>query len=375
VVIWPPDRRYSLCEDIQERNEISVLLIDLNDVHVANVSALIFSEENQLIASIALQKKASERRRCLYKSQSSVMIPDIAEGKHEKVYVQVKVTASRDGNEYISSISNKREASTSCNRTGCSIVAYHDRGNLNLSFRESITLAVNWPNLVHRVYLSAFATLILGLVITRLIADRYPRVISAKYCISYSHAFSPFSLMSSAFFSLCILSRYRRLWKYMLVYLLYLVCGPLYIAELLTNNSMFLIFHHGVVGIIQGELVIVPTPDVLLGQVIHLLLCVIPMILWLAAVMSRKLLSSLDQNTYVKHLTTSEVVILTLISLINIKLVYEKAFRLMGVSCLLISPGFAWTIPICVTAALHPFFRDKVKFVGAKEKRKSSKLC
>ena len=368
IVIWPPDRRYSLCEDHQERNEISVLLIDLDDVQVSNVSAMIYSEGN-LIGSIVLQKKVSERRRYLYKSQSSVIIPSDAEEKHEKVYVQVKVTASRNGTEYISSISDKRGASMSCNRTVCSVGAYRGRGDLNLNIKESITLAVNWPNLVHRVYLCVFAILILGLVVARLITDSNPDAISARYHISYRRTYNPLSLMGSMFISLCLLSRYRRLWKCMVIYLLYLVSGPLYIAELLTDNSMFLIFHHGVIGIIKGELVIVPTPDVLLGQVIHLLLCVIPMILWLAAVMSRKLFSTLSQGTRVEKLTRSEMAILALISLINIMFVYEKAFRLMGVLCLLLSPGFAWTIPICVIAALHPLLSDPVKSIRLKERK------
>lgn len=147
-----------------------------------------------------------------------------------------------------------------------------------------------------------------------------------------------------------------------ILYLTYLIVGPLFLADLLTGSPPAVIFHQGVFGYFHGEWLPVPTPDVLLFQVMHHVFCVMPLMLIISLIMSRRLCEALSQPTGQKTAdpphalsvglkqtyTLLDVAFGFCLLLVNIKFVYMKSWKLMGSVSILFSPGFAWTIPLAV---------------------------
>lgn len=137
-------------------------------------------------------------------------------------------------------------------------------------------------------------------------------------------------------------------------------------ADLLTGSPPAVIFHQGVFGFFHGEWIPVPTPDVLLFQVMHYVFCIIPLIFWISSLISRRVCEAhfpvQDTKKFIdgrKYKSCTETVVslsptylrldvlfYIALTIINVKIVYIKAQSLMGSICLLFSPGFAWTIPL-----------------------------
>lgn len=147
-----------------------------------------------------------------------------------------------------------------------------------------------------------------------------------------------------------------------ILYLTYLIVGPLFLADLLTGSPPAVIFHQGVFGYFHGEWLPVPTPDVLLFQAMHHILCVMPLMLIISLLMSRRLCEALSQPTGQKiadsphalsvglkqTYTLLDVAFGFFLLLVNIKVVYIKSWKLMGCVSIFFSPGFAWSIPLAI---------------------------
>lgn len=357
VVTWPRDARYSICpEQVRPSNEIrSLVLLTIADAEISNVTAYIYKdkEAKNLIAYRNMDMVGRTADRLLYRSNPDDLIFPEHRSIMSHIYIQVKVFQGRGGGAHLSSVSQTRTALLHCTdqNSGCTIEPYQGRETLVLSAVEAITLAVNWPNLAHRLYLIIYATILLMLIIPRLLLltrhgnnmiQLHARIIEDK------SIFSQKKILLMPFTSLFILARHPWLWGCILGYLIYLVCGPLYVADLLSGHSLFVVFHHGVIGYINYEWVVVPTPDVLLVQVMHLLVCIGPMLVWIAIVVGQRPVDGQRKP----GISSIEGIFLACIIAMNIKVVYIKAYILMGYQCLVVSPGFAWTIPMGLMA-LH----------------------
>lgn len=365
IVTWPRDARYSMCQEhARSNNEIRSLVLFLDNVDVKNVTAYVHldQEATMFVASFPMDVIGKRGHRILYRNQPRPInissIQSQIKTRDVPIYIRIKVFGqTKDNRPYISSISQTRTANLQCDQRGedCVIQPYKGQEPLLLSAIESLTLAVNWPNLAHRIYLALYCSLLLVLMIPKaILMTRYKDSIVQAHGnfvdMNANASFAKFILAPCT--SFCMLSMNLSLWKFLVGYLLYIVLGPLYVADLLSGHSLFVVFHHGVLGYIKGEWVLVPTPDVLLVQVMHLLFCVYPMIIWLAVVVRY------DQDYVPSNRWTDQRVILpiqysllALIVVFNIKVVYRKAYILMGYQCLLLSPGFAWTIPMFLFAA------------------------
>ena len=369
VVTWPRDARYSICpERPRQSNEIRSLVILLSDEKIHNVTAYIYmdKEANELVATMKMDLVSKRGDRLLYRNRPNESVFPKHPSKQSIVYIQTKTFAEGE-DVYLSSVSHTRTALLQCPEQGdgCTIEPHQGRETLVLSAVESLTLAVNWPNLAHRMYFGIYAILLLALIIPKvLLMTRYGNGIVQLHekLVEQNSILTRTIVLPCT--SLFMLSRHTWLWRCILGYLVYLVCGPLYVADLLSGHSLFVVFHHGVVGYINNEWVTVPTPDVLLVQVMHLLLCIGPILVWIATVVGCRQGSTAKRLN--RNLTIPEVVSLLSIIAINTKIVYTKAYILMGYQCLLLSPGFAWTIPLGLLAllkdvAFHNKFYDESK--------------
>lgn len=374
VVTWPLDARYSICDDkARPGNEIRSLVLVLDDFEIHNVTLNIYFDKQatNLMRSMRMDMVSRVGQRLLYRSNPKIISSEESE---KTVYIQVSVfVREEDGTVSLSSVSQTRTAMLQCHKQEqvCTIEPYQGREALVLSAIEKFTLAVNWPNVAHRMYLTLYCALLLMLVIPKaVLMTRYRDNILRLHgnLLKGAHTYSLRRYILLPCTSLCILSTNTWLWRCILWYLVYLVCGPLYVADLLSGHSLFVVFHHGVVGYVNDEWVIVPTPDVLLVQVMHLLLCIGPMLLWLALAIGHR---QGPGGQYRGRMTVVEILSLGLIVAINTKVVYTKAYILMGYQCLLLSPGFAWTIPL-VLLAVRRHLRESLEKRDASKGTKSS---
>lgn len=337
-----------------------------------------------------------------------------------KVKVQVLVNATGGINEgtYISAISESRLANLRCiprdHGAFCQVVPRSERDPIDLTFVEWFTLAVNWPNVVHRLHLFLYLFLVGFLLFSKLMMHRFsPWILkyasttpesSIRLLIGILHSQKPmlyklwgiFRLLCKRTFDLFLvwpllsfplMSSVSRVWRIMvrlcsactfnrskllfyvtiilmqILYLTYLIVGPLFLADLLTGSPPAVIFHQGVFGYFHGEWLPVPTPDVLLFQAMHHIFCVMPLMFGISLLMSRRMCEALSQQHSSKKVTDPpdtlsvglkqsytvlDVAFGIFLLLINIKFVYIKSWKLMGSVSILFSPGFAWTIPLAV---------------------------
>eukprot|EP00889_Picochlorum_renovo_P007462 jgi/Picre1/34492/NNA_001960.t1 len=275
---WPRDARYSLCEGIEPlpRGMVRVMVFSLHtNLHVDEVNALVYMPDGESNASkplwrfpldkVDIQARAMVRK-MIFQKTGNIMVADESLRSVPHVHLQIEVRGKNGEGIYVSSISDTRAARLECGFGGCTVEAYDGRAALELTLREQITLAVNWPNLAHRMYFVAFTGLMLMLVVPKILMEKHAKAIIAYHrWVSSSPWYYPSKCMVP-FTSLCILSLFSTVWHTILGYCLYLITGPLYLADLLTGNLPFIVFHHGVIGYIQGDMISVPTPDVLLVQ-------------------------------------------------------------------------------------------------------------
>ena len=167
--------------------------------------------------------------------------------------------------------------------------------SLDRNFVEFITLYVNWANFSHRIYLIMHVAL-LSLLIAQ---HRSPLLIG---------------------------------------YVVYVLVGPLYVGELLSQSGPFgfIAFHHGVIGYVEKQWVWVPTADTLLVATMQLVVCLFPMTAWSWA--TRGCRSRMGRM--------AKSVSLLLIVYANVRIVWRKLCMLVGWSSLVLSFGVTWAIPV-----------------------------
>lgn len=148
------------------------------------------------------------------------------------------------------------------------------------------------------------------------------------------------------------------------LYLTYILIGPLYLADVLTGAPPAVIFHQGVFGFFHGQWLAVPTPDVLLFQMMHFIFCLVPLLIWISIVMARRVVQEGRALTPEQLKGTSIMIPLKptisifdaafflFILFFNAKFVYKKAYILMGSLSVLISPGFSWSAVLCGLVSL-----------------------
>lgn len=361
IITWPRDARYSLCEDIESlpRGMIRVMVFSMHpNLHVEEVNAEVYAD-GQSNASKPLWRFPLDRvdisgesksRKMIFQKTGNIMVADESLRSLPRVSLQIEVRGKNDKGIYVSSVSDTRTARLECSLGGCTVESYDGRAALELTLREQITLAVNWPNLAHRMYFIAFAGLMLMLILPKMLIEKHSEAIIAYYRRVLSSPWYYPSRYMAPFISLCILPLFSTVWYTIIGYCMYLITGPLYLADLLSGNLPFVVFHHGVIGYIQGDVISVPTPDVLLVQVMHLLCCIFPMTVFLGRVAGRRYIESSSSSSTQETvcLTSYEIALVLCIVAVNVRVVYIKAIKLMGYISLLLSPGFAWTIPLAV---------------------------
>jgi hypothetical protein len=192
----------------------------------------------------------------------------------------------------------------------------------------------------------------------------------------------------------------------MLAHSLYLLVGPWLLYTALSGYPPALLFHFGVLGKLDNrgqphaELAgwhFIGTPDTLFVSLVHTTVCVLPATLWVACVVARRV--QLQPYTPVSRSSSSEstssggerrrmeaggpgttpsrgssslllasgqrgastaaggsrwsfsgwqLAALAGIAAFNWAGLYRKAASMMGATSLLLSPGFAWTLPLAV---------------------------
>ena len=113
------------------------------------------------------------------------------------------------------------------------------------------------------------------------------------------------------------------------------------------------IFYFGLLGRFQpnGYWEFIPNPDTLLVSGLHLILCAAPMTAWVAATIT--LMHSPPDDGKpgrgaIRGMKILSLVALLLIAALNIVILYIKSWSLIGPLSILVSPGFAWSIPMAV---------------------------
>lgn len=377
IITWPRDARYSLCEGIESlpRGMIRVMVFSMHpNLHVEEVNAEVYAD-GQSNASKPLWRFPLDRvdisgesksRKMIFQKTGNIMVADESLRSLPRVSLQIEVRGKNDKGIYVSSVSDTRTARLECSLGGCTVESYDGRAALELTLREQITLAVNWPNLAHRMYFIAFAGLMLMLILPKMLIEKHSEAIIAYYRRVLSSPWYYPSRYMAPFISLCILPLFSTVWYTIIGYCMYLITGPLYLADLLSGNLPFVVFHHGVIGYIQGDVISVPTPDVLLVQVMHLLCCIFPMTVFLGRVAGRRYIESSSSSSTQETvcLTSYEIALVLCIVAVNVRVVYIKAIKLMGYISLLLSPGFAWTIPLAVLLCFKRWNIDTTPRIG-----------
>jgi hypothetical protein len=115
------------------------------------------------------------------------------------------------------------------------------------------------------------------------------------------------------------------------------------------------VFYFGLLGRFQpnGDWEFIPNPDTLLVSGLHLILCAAPMTAWVAATITLMRNTPPDDGKRVRgrgirSMKILSLVALLLIAILNIVVMYIKSWSLIGPLSILVSPGFAWSIPMAV---------------------------
>jgi hypothetical protein len=251
---------------------------------------------------------------------------------------------------------------------------------LGTGWVERITLGVNWPVLMHRIYLLA-AALHLGLLLLlprRLAADAaLLRQINSSQLLrpdalladgsrsagaALLRAAAAWALWPLAALVLC--AGVTAAWAPMVAYSLYCFFGPLMASHSLDGSPLAVVFHYGVLGKFVSEAPGLPawriagTPDTLLGALAHLLFCLGPLTLWVACVVGGRVIDpgstaspSISPRSGAlrrrrRWLTVPQAVALAAIAAANWHAFYRKIWVFSGLWALLLSPGFAWGVPL-----------------------------
>ena len=96
-----------------------------------------------------------------------------------KVKIQVEVTArdAKGEGRYISAVSEFRLANLRCvpqdHGAFCQVIPRSERDPIDLTFIEWFTLAVNWPNVVHRLHLFLYLFLVAFLLFSKLMMHQF----------------------------------------------------------------------------------------------------------------------------------------------------------------------------------------------------------
>lgn len=111
------------------------------------------------------------------------------------------------------------------------------------------------------------------------------------------------------------------------------------------------VFYFGLLGRFQpnGYWEFIPNPDTLLVSGLHLIICAIPMTAWVATTITLMHSSPDDGKPWeIRSMKILSLVALLLIAALNIVMLYIKSWSLIGPLSILVSPGFAWSIPMAV---------------------------
>ena len=338
-------------------------------------------------------------------------------GGRKTILLQVCVM-SLDG---MQSVSSKQPALLECivqegdMTQSCSIVPPTKHVPLDVSSLETAVLSVNAPVLGLRTAISVWAALVFfflllprhysrthaaALARAPLFVPRelslQPGAVAPLLTVRAWHSLVAFVLWPAV--ALIITASVTEVWLPMLLYAIYFVVGPWLLADLLVTRPPSVMFWYGVLGKFENTTwEYLATPDTLLISIFHLALCVMPLMLWIACVVARRVQlqssplafganSSPSETSQIGRRPSSppqeprdykynkfhpfswfQCVALALIIWLNVSVVYTKTAALMGPLALTISPGLAWTIPL---ALLLVGTRDYPrKTVGARNRK------
>jgi hypothetical protein len=143
----------------------------------------------------------------------------------------------------------------------------------------------------------------------------------------------------------------------------YLLLGPWVSARLLVGHPRTLIFHFGALqrlpegsGGAFGPWRYIPTPDTMFMSMSHMVLCVLPLTLWVACVVGHQLLdgsagggsSSAAGARRPFPYSTAQAAALAAITGLHFLGLCLRWWPFLGTSALLLAPGLAWTVPLAV---------------------------
>lgn len=125
---------------------------------------------------------------------------------------------------------------------------------------------------------------------------------------------------------------------------------------MIEGRPVAFVFYFGLLGKFRsdGNWEFVPNPDTLLVSGMHLIFCAVPLTAWVAAtitVLQPTVESGKTRPTKTeinRSAKFASVAALLAITVFNITMMYIKSWNLMGPVSILVSPGFAWSIPMAV---------------------------
>jgi len=223
------------------------------------------------------------------------------------------------------------------------------------------------------------------------------------------------------FVALCITASVSEVWLPWFLYSIYLIAGPWLMADLLSGRPPALMFWYGVAGKFSDGVNVglgqaaplnwqyIATPDTMLLSLAHFIGCVVPVTLWIACVVARRVQLStspaparraassasvgnsmtspgrnnnsnnsttgkpqgggggsllVQEGPKYKLFSTLQLLFFAAMLMGNVGVIYIKAAHLMGPLCLIVSPGLTGTIVLAVVLVRWKKFGAIVKKKG-----------
>ena len=276
---------------------------------------------------------------------------------------------------------------------------------MGLTWLEWIGLLVNWPVLVHRIFLLAWTSYVVFFLLLPRQLSKNKNLLqkllnsavnntSTNTMLSSTRMSSMSSILSSLvssitwpFKALVLCATVRSAWLPMLFYSFYLIFCPLYFTYLHDDAESTIpagVFSFGIFGkfafdlyserkvLEQGsenaaavEWQFLATPDTLPVASANLIFSVVPMTLWVACVVARHVVIAAEAQAMSSSssggkrkrekipslFSTWQLISLFLIVCFNYMAIYRYLLVFLGPFVVLFSPGLAWMAPLGVLVA------------------------
>jgi hypothetical protein len=401
LLTWPVDARYSpqpaVEESSFERGTVRVLVFSLGKKKESAMKVELngyLPDGTKLFSDISLvmdqQKKTSSANSSpkLFSATPAVIVAcGETETKGEcappATFIDVQITIkSTTATTTIEEVSQKWPVKLSCsplpennNQQQCWVAPTVDAlAPMGLTWPERIGLLVNWPVIMHRVFLVLWASYVfLFLLLPRqfsknkLLVTKLIRSINTRRNtnnLPSIFVYSPNNFITWPFKALVLCANVNSIWQPLFFYSLYLISFPLYFTYLHDDAASTIpaaIFSFGIFGKFASHeettarWQFLASSDTIPVACANLVFGVVPLTLWIASVVGTHILEAHRLKTR-KEKTRSLVTKLQLLSLflivfVNYMLIYRYVFLFLGPLSMILSPGLTWTTPLAVVLA------------------------